>query len=209
MQFIKQSTAYTFRAGPFTDATDGVTAETALSIAQADIQISKHGGAFAQTSGSSPTTTHDADGFYQCPLTSTDTGTVGNLRVQIMMAGAGPVWEDLVVMPANSWDSLYGGTDVLDVSTTQFNGTAADATAGVLNVRLTAAGVDDIHDEVVDGTTTFRQSTRLQNSALAGKASGLDTTSPIYRDLADTKNRISVTGADADGNRPAVTRDVS
>jgi hypothetical protein len=75
-QFLKQSTAFTFRIGPFVDSTDGVTAETALSIAQADIQISKAGGAFAQTSAS-PTTTHDADGWYQCPLTTTDTGTLG------------------------------------------------------------------------------------------------------------------------------------
>lgn len=122
-QFLKQSTAFTFRIGPFVDSTDGVTAETALSIAQADIQISKAGGAFAQTSAS-PTTTHDADGWYQCPLTSTDTGTVGTLTVQIVMAGALPVWKDFTVLPANVFDSLIGGTDLLDVNTAQWLGTA-------------------------------------------------------------------------------------
>lgn len=122
-QFLKQSTAFTFRIGPFVDATDGVTAETALSIAQADIQISKAGGAFAQTSAA-PTTTHDADGWYQCPLTATDTGTVGTLTVQIVMAGALPVWKDFMVLPANVYDSLVGGTDLLDVNTAQWLGTA-------------------------------------------------------------------------------------
>ena len=217
-QFLKQSTAFTFRIGPFVDSTDGVTAETALSIAQADIQISKAGGAFAQTSAS-PTTTHDADGWYQCPLTTTDTGTVGTLTVQIVMAGALPVWKDFTVIPANVYDSLIGGTDLLDVSVTQFGGTAGTFSAGRPEVNAShfagtayatalAAEVDAFHDEQVDGTVTFRQSTRLQNAVLAGKASGLATTTAVYRDLADTKDRISAT-VDADGNRSAVTRDVS
>ena len=135
-RFLKQSTAFTFRAGPFLDATDGVTAETGLTIAQADIQISKAGGAFAQTSAS-PTTTHDADGWYQCPLTATDTGTVGALTVQIVMAGALPVWHDFMVLPANVYDSLMGA-DLLDVSVTQWTGTAVASpdTAGYPKVTI-------------------------------------------------------------------------
>lgn len=125
-RLLKQSTAFTFRIGPFVDSTDGVTAETGLTIAQADIQISKAGGAFAQTSAS-PTTTHDADGWYQCPLTATDTGTLGSLTVQIVMAGALPVWEHFMVLPANVYDSLVGGTDALQVDTIQVTGTAQTA----------------------------------------------------------------------------------
>jgi hypothetical protein len=116
MRFLKQSTAFTFRIGPFVDSTDGVTAETGLTIAQADIQISKAGGAFAQTSAS-PTTTHDADGWYQCPLTSTDTNTLGALTVQIVVSGAAPVWEHFMVLPANVYDSLVLGTDRLVTKT--------------------------------------------------------------------------------------------
>lgn len=153
-QFLKQSTAFTFRIGPFVDSTDGVTAETALTIAQADIQISKAGGAFAQTSAS-PTTTHDADGWYQCPLTSTDTGTVGTLTVQIVVAGALPVWKDFMVLPANVYDSLVSGTDLLDVNTAQWLGTACatPTTAGVPEVDVThnagtaitaAAGIQEV-----------------------------------------------------------------
>lgn len=122
-RLLKQSTAFTFRAGPFVDSTDGVTAETGLTIAQADIQISKAGGAFAQTSAS-PTTTHDADGWYQCPLTATDTGTLGTLTVQITMAGALPVFHDFMVLPANIFDSLVSGSDLIDVNTAQWLGTA-------------------------------------------------------------------------------------
>ena len=60
----------------------------------------------------------------------------------------------------------------------------------------------------VEGSVSVVQSIRLANSALGGKASGLDTTNPIYRDLADTKDRIDAT-VDADGNRTAVTRDLT
>jgi len=114
-RWLKQSTSFTFRIGPFVDSTDGVTAETALSIAQADIQISKNGGAFAQTSAS-PTTTHDADGWYQCPLTATDTNTLGPLTVQIVMAGALPVWEHFMVVPANVYESMVAGSEWLEVT---------------------------------------------------------------------------------------------
>ena len=121
-RYLKQSTAKVLRIGPFLDATDGVTAETGLSIAQGDIQISKNGGAFAQTSDATPTTTHDADGWYQCPLTATDTDTLGPLTVQIVMAGALPVWEHFMVVPANVYDSIVGGTDKLEVDAQEING---------------------------------------------------------------------------------------
>lgn len=74
--------------------------------------------------------------------------------------------------------------------------------------RLSATGVDDIHDEAVDGSTTLRESVRLQNSAAAGKLSGAGTTTVVVRDLADSKDRITAT-VDADGNRTAVSRNVT
>jgi len=137
-RWLKQSTSFTFRIGPFVDSTDGVTAETALSIAQADIQISKNGGAFAQTSAS-PTTTHDADGWYQCPLTATDTNTLGPLTVQIVMAGALPVWEHFMVVPANVYESLIANTQWLEATTL-----ANDVTISGTTITVKAK----------DGTTT-------------------------------------------------------
>jgi hypothetical protein len=118
MNLLKQSTAAILKLGPFVDSTDGVTAETGLTIGQADIQISKNGAAFAQTSAASPTTTHDADGWYPIPLTTTDTGTLGRIKVQITMSGALPVWWEGLVVPAAVWDSLVGGTDYLPTDVT-------------------------------------------------------------------------------------------
>lgn len=187
-QWLKQSTAFTFRIGPFLDDTDGKTAETGLTIAQDDIQISKAGGAFAQTSAS-PTTTHDADGWYQCPLTTTDTGTLGALTVQIAMTGALPVWKDFMVVPANVYNSLVGGSDYLDIEA----------------AAIAAAAVDSILDEVIEGSTTMRQLLRGFAAVMLGKSanSGAD-----FRDLADSKTRVDST-LDANGNRTAVTLDLT
>lgn len=74
--------------------------------------------------------------------------------------------------------------------------------------RLSSTGVDDIHDEAVEGSTTLRQSIRLHNAALGGKASGLETTEATYRDVGDTKDRIVAT-VDTDGNRTAITLDLT
>lgn len=104
-RLLKQSTATTFRAGPFLD-TNGA-AVASLTIAQGDIQLSKAGAAFAQTSDAAPTTTYDADGYYQCPLTATDTDTLGDLKVQITMAGALPYWEDFIVVTAPVYNFYY------------------------------------------------------------------------------------------------------
>jgi len=58
MNILKQSTAATIKLGPFIDDTDGKTAETALTIAQADVRLSKNGGDFAQKN-STTSATHD------------------------------------------------------------------------------------------------------------------------------------------------------
>ncbi len=60
----------------------------------------------------------------------------------------------------------------------------------------------------VETNRTLRQTLRLMLSATAGKASGLATTTAIYRDTNDSKDRITAT-VDADGNRTAITYDQS
>lgn len=60
---------------------------------------------------------------------------------------------------------------------------------------------------VVEGTVTLVQSLRLMNAILGGKASGLvasAASTPAFRDLADTKNRVTAV-TDAAGNRTGVT----
>ena len=82
------------------------------------------------------------------------------------------------------------------------------APAAVSDIPTAGAIADAVHDEVVEGTVTLRQSIRLHNSALGGKVQGLDTFNPVFRDLADSKDVIDAT-VDSYGNRSAVTRDLS
>jgi len=116
MNILKQSTAATIKLGPFIDDTDGKTAETGLTIAQADIRLSKNGGDFAQKN-SATSATHDENGYYDIPLDATDTGTLGRLRIAVSKSGALPVWQDFLVVTANVYDTLCS-TDSLDVNVT-------------------------------------------------------------------------------------------
>jgi len=127
MQFLRQSTAATRKIGPFVDSTDGVTPETGLTISQADVRLSKNGGDFAQKHDATGCT-HDEDGWYGCPLDATDTGTLGSLVVAIAVSGALPVWHEFMVLPADVYDSLVAGSDVLEVDVTQIGGDSQSAT---------------------------------------------------------------------------------
>ncbi len=182
--FLKQSTAVNVLIGPFIDDTDGKTAETGLTLAQADIRLSKNAGNMAQK-GDATSCTHDELGYYSCPLSTTDTGTLGNLKLMVHQAGSLPVFHDFIVVTANVYDTLCS-TDVLDV-------------------ELTAAGVDAVHDEVVESTLTLRQAIRLLIAAThCNKTSGGGTTTLIARDYGDTLDRITKT-VDVDGNTTAVS----
>lgn len=115
MILLKQSTAVTLVLGPFVDQTDGFTAETALTIAQADVRLSKNGAAFAQKNDAT-SCTHMENGYYSCPLNTTDTNTLGVLDVAVNEAGALPVFLKAMVAPAQVYESLVTGTEFLEVS---------------------------------------------------------------------------------------------
>lgn len=111
-QWLKQSTAVTIKMGPFVDETDGKTPETLLTIAQADIRLSKNGGAFAQTNNVAGAT-HDENGEYGVPLDTTDTNTLGRLKVEIQESGALPVWQEFMIVPEAVWDALFGAGNLV------------------------------------------------------------------------------------------------
>jgi len=107
MILLKQSTAVTVKLGPFVDDADGKTAETALTISQSDVRLSKNGGDFAQKNEAS-SAGHDENGYYDVSLDATDTGTLGRLKVAISEAGALAVWRDFMVVPAHIYEWLFG-----------------------------------------------------------------------------------------------------
>lgn len=120
---LRQSTAVTEKIGPYIDDTDGKTPETALSIAQADIRLSKNFSAFAQKN-STAVVTHAEYGWYDCPFDATDTGTLGPMKVASLKTGALPVWHDYMVLPANAYDAIVSGTDYLQTDLAQWLGVA-------------------------------------------------------------------------------------
>lgn len=107
------------------------------------------------------------------------------------------------------------GTPVVDVG--RVAGTAQ--TAGDLAAMITV--VDDYVDtevaaikaktDLIPGTQdgkTYAQTVLLMAAALAGKASGMGTTTGVFRAIDDSKDRITAT-IDANGNRTAVTLDAT
>jgi len=149
--YLKQSTAATITLGPFVDSTDGATAETGLTLSQADVRLSKNGSAFAQKNDAN-SCTHQENGNYTCALSASDTNTLGLLRVAVAEAGALPVWRDFVVLPANVYDSLVLGADRLDVDAAQVTANAITATA--IDATAAAELADAVWDEVRAGHTS-------------------------------------------------------
>lgn len=159
-QILKQSTAYTFRLGPFVDKTDGNTQENALTIAYTDVLLSKAGGALAAKNETTALTGTGANAHYTCILNTTDTNTLGGLRVWChISADALPVWQDFVVEPANIYDSLVAGSDNLQVDTTQWLGTACatPTTGGVPEVDVTyVAGTAQTAGDIIADTNDIQ-----------------------------------------------------
>lgn len=151
MSWLKQSQAVTVMIGPFVDEDDGKTAETALTISQADVRLSKNGGNMAQKNEATALA-HDEIGVYGCQLDTTDTNTCGRLDLFIHEAGALPVFQSFMVLPANVWDSLIGGSDVLQVHATEI--AANLITAASIAADAGAEIADAVWDEALSGHTT-------------------------------------------------------
>jgi hypothetical protein len=127
--------------------------------------------------------TNKVQGLVLCDLTTTTTTATAATDVTndvgITQAGADKVW-----------------------------GTAARALTDKAGFALSAAAIDAVWDEVMDGNApanadTARKIVNIIAAVLGGKSSGGGTATNVYRDTGDTKDRISAT-VDANGNRTAV-----
>jgi hypothetical protein len=181
--WLKQSTAATVKLGPFVDDTDGKTAEVALTILQADIRLSKNGGDIAQSNNIAGAT-HDELGYYDVPLDTTDTNTLGRLKVAVSESGALPVWADFMVVPAQVWDSLFGA-DKLQVH-------ADEITAGLLTAA--AFATDAITAEKLAADTVTEIQSGLATAANLATAIGyIDTEVAAILAAVDTEIATLVT----------------
>ncbi len=103
--------------------------------------------------------------------------------------------------------AIKAKTDNLPGSPAAVGSAMTLATGAVSADALAADAVDEILDEIVEGSTTLRQAMRALLSLAAGKSSRSGST--IYlRDIGDTKNRVAITH-DSNADRTAVTVDLT
>jgi hypothetical protein len=108
--YLQANTAVDVLIGPFIDDTDGKTAETALTLSQGDIKLSKNGQALAQKNDNTAAAA-DANGYYNCELDATDTNTEGTLTLIVHETGALPVRHDFMVLAQAAYISLVTPKD--------------------------------------------------------------------------------------------------
>lgn len=175
----KRATAFVFGLGLPSQAS-GALFQTNPTLAAGDVKISKDGGALSNLTNL-PTVNPPGGKRVEVSLTAAEM-TADNISI-IFSDVAGAEWCDTIVglqTVANQIDDL------------------PNASADALLDRANG----------VETGFTMRQSMRLLNAVLAGKALGMGGTAVTFRDLGDTKDRIQA-AVDADGNRTTVIRDVS
>lgn len=153
--FLRQSTATTLVLGPFVNSSTAAP-ENGLTISQADVRLSKNGGAFAQKNESTAATLME-NGQYSCPINATDSNAAGGLRVAVYEAGALIWWGTWTVLNQNSYDSLFG-SDRLQVHVDEM-------TAGIITGATIAT-------DAIDGDA-------IASSAVAEIQSGLATSAAL------------------------------
>ena len=149
---LRQSTAQNVVVGPLLSSSDFLTAQTALTIAQADRQLNKAWGAsFAQTADTS-NATHVARGFYRFQLTSGDTDTLGPLILSINMGSSAPFWKEFLVVSAYEDDVRKG----VNRAGGAIYGTAQAGASLSIQLAASASATDNLYQygivEIVGGT---------------------------------------------------------
>lgn len=187
---LRQSTAVDLPIGPFVDSTDGITAETGLTITQPDIRLKKNAAAWAQKNAAQ-TLSHEENGFYEVTLDATDTNTLGLLRLAVFEAGAMPVWEDFLVITQAEWDAKYSvSTRDADIAAILADtGTDIPATlsviAGYLDTEVAAikAKTDNLPSDPADQSLIIAATDAL--ATLIGAIPNADANAAALLDLAD------------------------
>jgi hypothetical protein len=157
MQFLRQSTAVDIAIGPFLDATDAVTAESGLTISQADVRLKKNNGAWAQVNDAT-SATHEENGWYEKELDATDTNTVGILIIAVHESGALPVWHQFYVLEEAVFDALFAASALgyvanAPVNVAQFGGSNGTFSSGRPEVNTTHAAGTAWNSGAIGATT--------------------------------------------------------
>lgn len=142
--------------GPAIDDTDFKTGETGV-IADTDIELSKDSGNFAAKNDTTNSVSK-GDGFHLVELDATDTNTLGILKLRVSISGVLIFWEDYIVLPQQVYDSLYAGSDKLQVDAVEWVGDTIPSSL--------VTGVPDVN---IDRIKTLQSNaTRLADFLVSG-----------------------------------------
>jgi len=220
--FLRQSTAsQEILIGPFVDSTDGSTAETALTINNTDIKIWKHG-ATTEANKNSGGATHIASGRYYAVLDATDTNTVGQLEINVAVAGALPVRRSYMVVEEAIYDMLFAGSangdsagiatlltrigssltinsGRVDANVTHFNGTAGTFSSGRPEVNSshwggTAVGSALVRSDVIQ---ISGDATAANNAESFFDGTGYAGTNNVIPTVTNVTNAVTATDISA------------
>jgi len=204
---LKTNTSIIIAVGPFVDFSDGVTPEIAMTVTNITCEL------YTETdAGSAPTRTaitltaasgnndmvhmtSDVAGFYSLELTNTQLNVLGRAMLSFTDADVMcPVFVQLLIVPANIFDSDVGGTDKLDVNVEEWNTTAvpSENTAGYPIVTI-KDGTNTGEIDTASGTVLLTSATETQIDTIA-----TDTTTDIPALIALSDGDILVTHATLD-----------
>ena len=153
-KWLKQSTAASLVFGPFLSTSDGFTSKEGFTTLS---------GVLFKNAGASTTVTpvsasHAASGYYKVPLAAGSMDTLGQLTFAWSNSACHlPVWDQFVVVIANTYDTLVSGTDRLDaelgasgIAASNFGGSAINAAAfaasAIAQESIAATGATKIAD---------------------------------------------------------------
>lgn len=188
MLYVKADTATTVPVGPFVDVTDGYTMETGVDISTADSAALLKNGASSvvDISGNTFTAITGMDGMYNLTLTASNLDTEGRMSIVIEdVSLCRPVKQEVMVVNANVWDSLFAaaGTDYLQTDAIQING---NATSGMLS------GSTMLNADVLSVSGSTSAADKLEAGAIGvvtGAVSGAtSTTTSVVTNLTETTN---------------------
>lgn len=211
---LRQSTAsQEIPLGHFVDSTDGVTAETGLTIANTDIKLWK-AGATSLANKNSGGATHMAGGVYYAVLDATDTDTVGPLVIFCAVSGALAVRLECHVYEEEVFDDLFAASAVgylkPIVAGRDLDVTASGYIQNVVDVdNVAAANVSSIGTDAI-ARASFAAETGLQSirsaTAQAGAAGTitLDASASAMDDFYN-ETLIFITGGTGVGQSRMIT----
>ena len=225
--FLKQSTAYTFRFGPFLHEDNGKAVVDDLTIEDSHIRVSKAGANFIDKNETT-NAAHDEAGFYVVILNTTDTNTVGELQIACHMSGALPVFKTFQVVEEAIYDAVFAASATLITKIDAID-TVVDAVkvvtdaistngSGLSAVPWNSSWDAEVQSEVADALAAYDPPTKAEMDAMwttamtesyASDGAAMTPAQALYMILCAVSefaiSSTTITGKKLDGSTTAMT----